>query len=59
MRGTEREKRKRERHVYTHTNTWTSERKKEEIKQHFLCLETQNCHKAMIENEYKEAYTDH
>jgi len=55
--------RKRETHTHTHTHTHTqthiSDTKKEEIKQHFLCLEIQHCHKAMIETDYREAYTDH
>lgn len=46
-------------HIRRHTHTCISDTKKEEIKQHFLCLEIQNCHEAMIENDYKEAYTDH
>ena len=41
--------------THTTTHTCMSDTKKEEIKQHFLCLEIQNCHKAMIDNDYKEA----
>lgn len=62
MRATEKERERGKdthNHTHTHSHTCTSDTKKEEIKQHFLCLEIQNCHKAMIENEYMEAYTDH
>ncbi len=50
---------KKEKEGKTPTRTHTSDTKKEEIKQHFLCLETQNCHKGTMQIEYKEAYTDH